>query len=226
MRLAVVIPASNEEASIGEVVRRARAGGRDVIVVDDGSADRTAAQASAAGALVLRLRCNRGKGTALRQGIALALQRGADAVLTMDADGQHDPAEIPRFLEALHRMQADLVVGNRLSRRGQMPLIRWWTNRVMSSFLSRLSRQPIPDSQCGYRLIARRVLETCPLSTGRFEIETELVLEAARRGFRMVSIPIASIYRQQRSQIHPVRDTLRFIRFIWQHLRNRRDAGS
>ena len=213
MRTVVVIPAYNAEASIGTLVQQLISQ-HQVIVVDDGSTDRTAEAAAAAGAAVLRQPRNGGKGAALRRGFAAALERGAEAVVTMDGDGQHDPADLPHLAAAAAASRAGIVLGNRMSSRGTMPRVRWYTNRAMSAMLSRLCRQAIPDSQCGFRWIAREVLERCPLSAERFEIESELLVAASRAGFAIASVPVRSIYDRHTSTIRPWQDTWRFLRFL------------
>lgn len=214
MRCCVIIPAYNAAAVVGGIVAEVQRQGFDVVVVDDGSHDETAAAAGRFGAVVLRARVNHGKGWALRKAFRYALRQGYDAVVTMDADGQHDPAELQRFLTAAAAHRAEMVVGNRLHQPGPMPRVRRWTNRLMSAVLSRLAQQRVPDTQCGYRLIHRRLLAECRLLSRRYDIESELVLEAALRRARIMSVPITAIYGGERSQIHPWRDTWRFVRLV------------
>jgi len=185
-----------------------------VLVVDDGSADSTSQIASDAGAVVLRNAANEGKGACLRKGFKYALEHNFDAVITMDGDGQHLPEDLPAFIHLGEDTQVDIVVGNRMRKTQNMPLIRALTNRFMSWMISLLSKQGIPDTQCGYRLIKRQVLEKIELKTSNFEIETEILINASRAGFRIVSVPIKTVYRGEKSQINPLVDTLRFIRFI------------
>lgn len=205
----VIIPAFDAAATIGDLVRRIRAQGLDVVVVNDGSRDGTERAASAEGVVVISHLRNFGKGVALRTGFQYALRRPYVGVITMDSDDQHDPAELPRLLEAA--ASADVVVGNRMEHDRVMPLARRWTNRLMSHLVSHLTRQYIPDSQCGFRIIRREVLEATRLEASRFELETELLLRAAKRGCRVVSVPIQAIYDHQRSHIRPIRDTARFL---------------
>ncbi|MBI3333161.1 MAG: glycosyltransferase family 2 protein [Candidatus Omnitrophica bacterium] len=210
----VVIPAYQAQAGIRSLVQSVKALNLPVIVVDDASSDRTGAEAEAAGAEVLTRSVNAGKGAALREGIAAALARRFNWVLTMDADGQHLPEEIPRFLEAAGKDQADLIIGNRMGNPEGMPLKRRWTNRFMSWLLSRMLGVPVPDTQCGFRIISSRLLEGVDLASSRFEIDSELVVKSVRAGFRVASIPVSSVYRSDFSFIRPVRDTIRFIRFL------------
>ncbi|MHC4599144.1 MAG: glycosyltransferase family 2 protein, partial [Planctomycetota bacterium] len=150
MRIVAVIPAYNEEERIADVVRRTLAV-CELLVVDDGSSDRTAALAREAGAEVMNLSPNRGKTTALDAGFRRALSRGAEAVVTLDADGQHRPEEIPRFVEAAEG-GADIVVGSRMGDTARMPWVRLWTNWTTSRVVSWLARSRIFDSQSGFRL--------------------------------------------------------------------------
>ena len=221
MRACVIIPAYNAAKTLRPLVRQIRQMGLEAVVVDDGSTDQTARVATDAGMLVISHLGNQGKGAALRSGFAFALQGGYDAVVTLDSDGQHDPREIPRLLQAVSSSRAAVVVGNRLQHGTAMPLLRRWTNRVMSWIVSALTRQPVPDSQCGLRAIHREALGTLRLSCRRFEIETEVLLEAARRGWLIASVPVQTIYDGHPSHIRPVRDGARFLRLIARYLWSR-----
>ncbi len=217
LRSCVVIPGYNAAATIGPLVQQIKRLGLDAVVVNDGSTDQTARVATDAGALVISHVSNQGKGSALRTAFAYALQAGYDAVVTMDSDGQHDPAEIPQLLHNAERQPSAVVVGERRMS-GVMPPVRRWTNRFLSWLTSRLTRQRIPDSQCGFRVIHRRVLETVTLSTSHFEIETELLLAAARSGWVITSVPIKTIYNNHTSHIHPIWDTLRLSGLVVRYL--------
>ncbi|HEX9780270.1 MAG TPA: glycosyltransferase family 2 protein [bacterium] len=214
----VIIPAYKAEETIAQLVRASRAQGLPVVVVDDGSHDRTAQLASKEGAVVISHLKNRGKGTALRTGFRHALRAGYAGVITLDSDGQHDPRDIPVLIQAGERQHAGIVVGNRMPHGGAMPPMRRWTNQFMSWVVSALTRQRIPDSQCGFRFIHRGVLTSVRLRSRRFEIETELLLEAARRRWKMVSAPVQTIYRNEASYIRPLRDTVRFLGVVARHL--------
>jgi glycosyltransferase involved in cell wall biosynthesis len=209
-----LIPAYNETAHIFEVVSGARAH-LPVLVVDDGSTDDTAARAQGAGATVLRQSPNRGKGAALRAGFDWALNAGYQAVLTLDADGQHDPTEIPKFLHAYGRQGADLIIGARDFR--HMPPIRRLSNTVGQWIFSWAIGQPIRDNQSGYRLISRRLLKAILASneTG-FEFEVEMIAVCVRLAFRLDWVPIRTIYAGEQSHIHPWHHTINFLRMAWQ----------
>lgn len=215
-RYCVVIPAFDAQRTIGDLVRHVTGQGLTAIVVDDGSRDQTAAAAAAQGALVISHLRNQGKGCALRTGFEYALRSRFDGIVTMDSDGQHDPAEIVKLIEAGERQHAGLVLGNRMTNGAAMPRVRRLTNGLMSAIVSTLAHQPIPDSQCGFRFIRRELLEHVPLRARRFEIETELLVAAAARRWKIVSVPIRSIYQRQPSHIRPLRET---IRFLWVVLR-------
>lgn len=219
MKACVIIPAYNESSQINRLVSEVKARGLDVLVVDDGSGDGTAENASRAGATVLRNEANAGKGACLRKGFGYCLERDFEAVITMDGDGQHLAEDLPRFISAAADPGGDIIIGNRMLEIREMPWIRVITNRFMSWLTSRLSGQSIPDSQCGFRLIRRRVLEKIELKTSKFEIETEILVKAARAGFKIVSVPIKTVYRGEKSKINPLIDTFRFIKFLIKGLR-------
>jgi glycosyltransferase involved in cell wall biosynthesis len=209
-----IIPAYCEERFIGQVVRQALRNVRSVLVVDDGSFDNTATEAEAAGAKVIRHSKNLGKGAALKTGLEYAVAVEVGFFLFLDGDGQHDPAEIPIFMDAINHSQADLVVGNRMENLESMPLVRRWTNQFMSWQIGRICRRPIADSQCGFRLARKRLLPVLMAPSNRFEFESESIILAARRGFRLIFVPVRTIYTDQRSKIRPFRDTVRYLRLI------------
>lgn len=218
MRVCAVIPARDAASTVGAVVRGLRTTLPDatVLVVDDGSSDETGARAREAGAIVLRHTLNEGKGAALQTGFDEAVRLGADAVLALDADGQHDPSWAPRLLAGL--AAADLVVGSRLQSREGMPRLRRVTNDVTSWWVSRLARTPIEDSQSGYRAIRAPVIRRVRPEARRFEYESEFLVAAARAGFRIGAVGIPTLYNAPGSHIRPVRDTVRFVRFVVRHL--------
>lgn len=217
-RVIALIPAYNEAARVGDVVATTSRYVDEVVVIDDGSVDGTAAVAVKAGAKVLRHEQNRGKGGAIATALDYFGHSDADLAVLLDADGQHDPAEIAKFVETADRDKADIVVGNRMGDTREMPIVRRLTNEFTSWVTSKLARQRIPDSQCGYRLLRRSVLKDLRLSTARFETETEMLIEAGRAGHKIISIPIRTIYETgQASHIHPLRDTIRFFTFVWKY---------
>lgn len=214
MKGCVIIPAYNEEMRIGHIVGEVRGKGLDCIVIDDGSADKTKEEAARAGADVISHTKNLGKGLSLREGFKKAVEGNYDFVVTMDGDGQHHPDELVNFMKAAEEGGADLILGNRMQDPKGMPLKRKVTNWVMSTLISFIAGQRMPDTQCGYRVITTRVLKTIPLATDKYEIESEVLIAASKAGFKVRSIPIRSIYGGEKSQIRPFADTLRFLSYI------------
>lgn len=212
MRVCALIPAYNEARRVGKVVAGALRQGVMAVVVDDGSSDGTDEAARKAGATVLRHRDNRGKGEALKTGFGHAVDQRMDAVITLDGDGQHDTAEIPKFITHGERYSSDIVLGCRMGDVESMPRIRKWTNQVTSAVISRLAHVRIRDSQSGYRLIRTTVLEELDLFSEKYDLESEILVQAARAGFRISEVPVRTIYDGSTSDIHPGLDTLRFIR--------------
>ena len=222
-RYCAVIPAYNAAETIGPLIQQVKAYGLAVVVVNDGSRDTTPLIASEQGAFVISHLKNQGKGCALRTGFEYAVRAHYDGVVTLDSDGQHDPAEIPQLIRAGEVQHAGIVLGNRMANGGPtMPQLRRWTNRIMSAVISRLTRQHIPDSQCGFRFIRAEVLQSVPLRAKRFEIETELLFSASARRWKIISVPVKSIYGKARSHIKPVRDTVRFVMLALGYLVGRR----
>ena len=208
----VLIPARNEAATIGAVVSGCRAAGFAVMVIDDASADSTAFLAGEAGAEVLSLRGpHHGKTAALHHALS-RLPETADWLFFMDGDGQHDPADLDRFWKM--RDRADLIVGNRFPDALRMPLVRRWTNRVMSALLR---RSGIADSQCGFRLVRRAWLESWLPSGHHFQFESEMALMAASKPGRIQNLPIAATYAREQSKIVPWRDAVNFARCLYRH---------
>ncbi len=219
-RILAIVPAHNEAGRIGAVVAAVAAQGLPVLVIDDGSSDGTADEADAAGARVVSLHPNRGKGGALKAGFREALATGHhhgdpaegwSGFLTLDGDGQHDPVEIPQFLETWSRTDADLVVGMRDY--DQMPRIRWFTNSASRLLFSWAVGQRIPDNQSGYRLHSRRIAEAALGSEEQgFAFEVEEIAICVGRGYRLEWIPIKTIYGTEKSDIKPWSHFLSFMR--------------
>ena len=219
--VAALIPAYQEEKHIGDVVHRTRQQLDDVLVVDDGSNDQTAARAREAGAEVIVHPQNRGKGESIKTGLRHWLDRQFDFVIVLDADGQHRPEEIDRFVAAaFSAAEPKLVLGNRMNDVAHMPLVRRIVNGYMSRKISRLCGQNIPDTQCGFRIVHRQLIPELLGGANRFDYETEMLIFASRKGYRIESVPISTVYSDEVSSIHPVRDTLRFVKLMQQYRKN------
>lgn len=210
---AAVIPCFNEAAHIQRVVNTVREYLPTVIVVDDGSTDRTAQKANFAGAEILRLNRNSGKGAALRQGWRRARDLGYPWVLMLDGDAQHAATDIPKFFSHAQTTGADLVVGNRMNQIRDMPLIRRWANQWMSQRISRLAGRELPDSQCGFRLARVESLLQLSLRASRFEIESEMLLSFLAAEKQVEFVPVRTIYETRASKINPLTDTWRWLRW-------------
>jgi glycosyltransferase involved in cell wall biosynthesis len=205
-----LIPAYEEGPRIGAVVEGARRH-LPVVVVDDGSTDDTPDQAKAAGAMVLRQEPNAGKGAALRAGFRHALDAGAPAVVTLDADGQHDPAEIPAFLDRFRERRAELIIGQRDLR--SMPPVRRLSNTVGGLALAVALGRSVPDNQSGYRLIGRTLMRALLDSDELgFEFEVEMIARCLALGLPLDSVPIRTIYAGEPSHIRPWRHFREFVR--------------
>ena len=212
--IAAVIPAYGEEKHIGDVVRRTRQQLDHVLVVDDGSNDQTAARAREAGAEVIVHPQNRGKGEAIKTGLRHWLDRQFTYVIILDADGQHLPEEIDRFVNAASTLDAQLFIGTRMNDLSGMPPLRRIVNRYMSKRISRTCGQKIPDTQCGFRMLHRQLVPDVLGGADRFDYETEMLIFASRKGYRIESVPISTVYCDEVSSIHPIRDTIRFFKLM------------
>lgn len=207
MKIFALIPGYNEAERIGAVIEASRKF-LEVLVVDDGSKDETARIAEEAGATVLRQVPNQGKGAALKRGFRWAMDNGADAVLMLDADGQHDPAEIPKFLHAYTTHASDLIIGYRNF--SEMPFKRKIANTVGRASISWAMGQKILDNQSGYRLVSRRLMQaTLESDEAGFEFEVDMVVLCIRREMRLDWVPIRTIYAGEESHIKP-----------WHHIKN------
>jgi len=221
-KILAIIPAYNEAERLGPV---AAAAGLflPVLVVDDGSGDETANVGRQAGAQVLEQTPNQGKGAALRAGFRFALVQGYDAVITLDADGQHDPAEIPAFLRAFQEGGADLVIGRRDF--SQMPFIRRLSNTLGTRLFSWAAGQAVHDNQSGYRLISRQLMDASLHSAQQgFAFEVEMIVECVRSGFQLAWVPIRTIYAGEGSHISPLKHVVEFVRVSVQTRRSLRQG--
>jgi len=208
--LCCLIPAFNEEKRIADVVRGVREHIPDIIVVDDGSRDATASHAERSGAVVIRHDANKGKGMALRTGFSHALSRDYAAVLTLDGDGQHATDEIAKFVSAFETDSGDIIIGARLWDRSAIPRYRYIPNQIGIYCISKAAGCRIDDTQSGFRLYRREVLEKITLATTGFETETEVLIRAGKAGFRIHSLPVSAIYHSDyKTNFRPIRDFYR-----------------
>lgn len=210
--IVALIPAYNADRFVGDVVRRAGAH-LPVIAVNDGSKDGTLAELRTTDATVIDQQPNQGKGVALRTGFARALEMGADAVIQLDADGQHDPTEIPLFVRKFQETGADLIIGERDF--AGMPLVRRISNTIGRSAFSWAIGRKVRDNQSGYRLLSRRLIQEVLQSKEHgYEFEMEMILVAVKRGWPIAGVPIRTIYGDEKSNIKPVQHVVHFFRMV------------
>lgn len=214
----MIVPAFNEAARIASVVEGGAGHVDAVYVVDDGSTDATADAARAAGATVIRHETNMGKGIAIQTGIQAADCEGYDAAITIDGDGQHDPSDIPRFIERHRATGAHVILGTRMSDVRSMPVHRRWNNRLVSAVGQWLGRSVAPDFQCGYRFMLLAPLRGLALETRGYETEAELLLRLGRAGYAIDGVPVATVYEGEVSNVRPLREMLRFTRLLFRSL--------
>lgn len=187
----VIIPAYNEGKTIFEVISKTSDFAQDIIVVDDGSQDNTASEAARAGAMVLRHKVNLGKGAALKTGCDYALQQEVKKIVTMDADGQHDPKEIPSFIKALE--EHDIAFGSRKAPTS-MPFVFRFGNKVLTKTLRILYGVTVEDSQCGYRSFRTGIYPHIRWEATDYYVETEMAIRVGKKKMKHTTIPIETIY--------------------------------
>jgi len=217
LQVVVVIPAYQAAATIRDVITRTQAAvpPAQIIVVDDGSSDGTGDEGRGTGVTLITHPRNRGKGAALRTGIREATARGASVVVTIDADAQHPPEEIPRLLQPILEGRSDLVLGAR-KRDQVMPISRRFTNWLSATLASRIGGQPVRDAQTGFRAFTREVTERVQPAGDRYEYEANFLLDALRAGFRVVSVDVPTIYGAP-SHFRAWGDTWRMARAFARH---------
>jgi glycosyltransferase involved in cell wall biosynthesis len=215
----VIIPAYNAAPTISTLIENTLkyVNKRDVVVVDDGSKDRTSALAQGFGIVVLKHPENRGKGEALKTGFMYALRNNYTAVITIDADLQHVPESIPDFIRKSDN-PVGIIIGTRKRNLENMPMARWLSNQLTSLVISGLAGQSVRDSQSGYRWISTEALKKIKLKSKRYDLEPELLIKAGRIGIKIDKVPISTIYTGGGSFVNPLVDTGRFIRLMWRSL--------
>lgn len=219
MKICALIPAYNEGAHIREVIEECRKYIDDILVYDDGSTDGSIEEAKKVGAEVCIHEVNKGKGQTLADGLDLLAERGFDAVITLDADMQHLPSEIPLFIKA-GEDGADIAIGNRMDERKSMPIVNWYTNVITSLVISMLARKRVHDSQVGYRLVRTDcwVKIRDKIVSRNFEFEGEMLVAAGREKMSIVDVPITTVYGDEVSKISPWLDTWRFVKMAFRLL--------
>ena len=217
-KIYAVIPAYNAAKTIQQVVIELRKSlpGISIIVVNDGSLDATAAIINELDVITIEHENNLGKGTALRDGISKALVSGGEFIFTIDCDYQHNPVECGKFLDKILRENLDLVIGSRMANLNQMPFYRRISNKVTSVLISWRIKQTIADSQSGFRLYRAPVLQSIKLSSKRFEIESEMLIKAALKGFKIGTLNIETIYTYNQISYIKIIDIFRFLRLYLQ----------
>jgi len=214
----VVIPAYNAGKYLEELVARISALDHplDILIINDGSTDNTAEIISKLDVFCLTNNPNRGKGYTLRRGCDYAIANDYRRVITIDADLQHLPEEIPRFLENDHA--PDVVIGTRDIRLAVMPPHRWLTNNLTSLIISVFSGARVRDSQSGYRLLATKMLRAVDVKSVKYDYESEVLFQMGALKAMITEVPISTVYEGSHSYINPLVDTGRFIRQIWKRL--------
>ncbi|HOW35985.1 MAG TPA: glycosyltransferase family 2 protein [Candidatus Omnitrophota bacterium] len=219
MKTCIVIPVHNEAAVIGQLIEKLKNLKYDVVVIDDGSTDDSGLIARKKGAVVIVHPVKKGKGLSLRDGFDYAVKENYDAVIALDGDGQHAVEDIAQFIEKSKEMGVGIVTGSRMQDYKGMPWVRLWVNRMMSAVISSICKQSIPDTQCGFRLISVPVLRQVRLSSSDFEIESEVLIKASKKGFKIHSVPVKTIYQNEVSKINPFKDTIRFFVYLFKEMR-------
>ena len=211
MKIGFLIPVYNEEKTINKLIQALPGDKKDIIVIDDGSIDRTPEIAEKAGVTLFKHKQNMGKGQAHRTGFQYAIEQGYDYLITLDGDGQHNPEEVSKFIKRIEAKGEDIIVGVRRRSLRNMPIIRYLTNLATSCVVSFLAHCTIKDTQSGYRAISTKVLRNISLTTCNFQTESEILIKAARLGYKIGEVPISTIYQEENSKIRPCLDTVRFI---------------
>lgn len=219
MKILAIIPAFNSAALIGNVLDKTARFIPDILVVDDGSTEKTAEVARSRGIPVICHDTNRGKGAALKTGFAYAIANNYDLVLTIDSDGQHDPSYIPSFIDTYDATAADLIIGSRRNDLADMPLPRRCSNFLTSTVLSVLLKTRIEDSQSGYRLLSVPMLQSLKLKSDQYQLESELIIKAVQNGFKIAFVPIKVVYGKKfASSIKGLRDTCLWLKMVLEEI--------
>lgn len=229
-KIALLIPAYNEEKYILGVIKNCSSYAMDIIIVDDGSSDSTAERVRSSiplsgSSLKLIIHPeNMGKGRALITGFEYIIENDYTGVITLDADGQHDTDEIEDFLKIVRDEDPDLVIGNRLGNTRGMPFIRLATNVFTSWIISRIAGKKVSDVQSGYRYLKSSTLRRIKLKTSNFDTEPEIIMRAGWHNMKILNVPIKTIYHDDFiSYVNPVKDTIKFFRLVFNSLKWKRE---
>lgn len=219
-KICILIPAYNAQETLGSVLKKIEPLKMDTFVVNDGSSDETKKVALENGAHLLDHPLNLGKGAALRTGFQYILRMDYQVIITLDADGQHDPSEIPSLLEIFQSVKPDILIASRAAEFRRMTFLRRFWNRLGVKAVARLCHSDITDSQSGFRLIRANVLKEVGLSTSGFETELELLIKACKKGFSVLSVPINTqkVDGTGSSHFRPVVDTWRVCKLFLRSL--------
>lgn len=220
MTYCILIPSFNAEKTLGAVASECLAAGVPVVVVDDGSTDGTASVAATLPVVILRHEHNRGKGSALRTGFAWALEQGFEAVVTLDADGQHDVSAVSRLYESARDSGVDLLIASRHTQFEKMAGLRASWNRFGVWCMRKRTGFEITDSQSGFRYYSSGLLRSVDLVADGYDLEMEILMKAWRKGFKIASLPVAARVADGRSTSHfrPVRDTWNICKIFLRHM--------
>jgi len=228
-KIAIMIPAFNEQEHIESVIKDCSSCGMDIVVIDDGSSDSTVDKVSGLvpgmkGQLkLIEHKVNKGKGQALITGFDYIVRKGYKGVIAMDADGQHDTGEISGFIEAVKKQDPDVIIGSRLGNTEGMPFVRLATNVFTSWIIASIAGIKVSDVQSGYRYLKTEALKKIKLKTSNFDTEPEIILRAGWHGMKVINIPIKTIYHENfTSYVNPVKDTIKFFRLVFNSLRWKR----
>ncbi|MFN4226774.1 MAG: glycosyltransferase family 2 protein [Candidatus Ratteibacteria bacterium] len=212
----VIIPVYNEEKAIGQLLKNLKNYFKHILVVDDGSKDRTKEISEKENVIVISHNINKGKGEAIKTGFKYAIEKNFPAIITMDGDGQHFTEDAIKFVEKYRKNpKVGMWIGKRDLFSQNMPFIRKITNLSMSFLISLLSFQWIPDTQCGLRLIKTDILKKIRLCTSHYETESEILIKLGWQGIKIKSLPIKTFYGDKKSKIKPTKDTIRFFKMLF-----------
>lgn len=190
MKLIAIIPAYNEESTIGDVIKSTSQFVDEILIINDGSTDHTAEISRNSGATVIDNIVNRGLGKTIKRGYAEAIKRGADIVVQIDADGQYDPKEISKLIQPILNNKADLVLGSRLENlKYEMPWLKKQGNKAFTWLLRRLTGVDIKDGQTGFRATRKEVFETLEIH-GDFTYTQEMIVKVSKEGWRIANVPV------------------------------------